>query len=112
VKRIHYAGGSLLTGDVIADVVLRYAQALAKRATAEEIRVPSLTPSGAREDALLLVGPSSQLLATAEDGERELEDEKFVERCERLIRALGPRQALPLDEDSGFVESDLRIHFD
>jgi hypothetical protein len=101
-----------VTGDAIADVVLRYAEALAKRATADEIRVPSLTPSGARGDALLLVGPASQLLATVEDGESELEDEGFVQRYEKLIRALAPRQALPLDEDSEFVESDLRIHFD
>ncbi|MFF1632616.1 hypothetical protein [Leifsonia sp. NPDC058248] len=112
MKRIHYAGGSLLTGDAIADVVLRYAQALAKRATAEEIRVPSLTPSGTRDDALLLVGPASQLLATAEEGDDELEDDGFVERYERLILALGPRQMLPLDEDSDFDENELRVHFD
>jgi hypothetical protein len=34
VRRIHYAGGTLVTGDAIADVVLRYAEAFAKRATA------------------------------------------------------------------------------
>lgn len=88
----------MVTGDAIADVVVRYAEALAKRSTAEEIRMPTLTPSGARDDALLLVGPASQLLATREESQQELEDPGFVERYERAILALRPRAALPLDD--------------
>lgn len=107
MRRIHYAGGSLVTGDAIADVVLRFAEALAKQSAAEEIRVPSLSPSGAREEALLLVGPASQLLATKEEGAEDLTDDEFVQRYEAAIRALRPRAALPLGPDSGLMESEL-----
>jgi hypothetical protein len=112
VRRIHYAGGTLVTGDAIADVVLRYAEALARQSAAEEMRVPCLSPSGVRDEALLLVGPASQLMATKEDGTDDLQDEEFVQRYEAAIRALGPRAALPLGPDSGFIEGDLSIHFD
>ena len=42
MKRIHYASGSLLTGDDIADVIVRFAAALAHNNGAAEVRAPAV----------------------------------------------------------------------
>lgn len=94
MKRIHYASGSLLTGDAIADVLVRYAAALALGAAAAEVRPPVILESGEVGEAVLLLGPASQILVESEafDGP-ELEDEEFVAEVDDLTAALGPRRA-------------------
>ncbi|MGO4595662.1 hypothetical protein AB4Z18_17755 [Leifsonia sp. 2TAF2] len=94
MKRIHYASGSLLTGDDIADVLVRFAAALAHNNDAAEVRAPAVTEGGGKDDVLLLLGPSSQMLAEHEEyGGAELHDERFVAEFEHKIAALGPQRA-------------------
>ncbi len=107
MKRIYYAGASLLTGERIAESVLRYAEALAKAGSAEEIAVPSITEDGKREAVMLLVGPASQLLAEDEGSRTDLEDPLFVAELDRKIRALGVSQAQPVEQDSDQNDYDL-----
>jgi hypothetical protein len=99
MKRIHYAGGSLLTGDDIADALVRLAEALALNNRAAEIHAPALTDRHTVTDVTLLMGPASQMLAEAEpyDGD-ELEDRSFVEEMEARVRELAPQRA-------GFVQN-------
>jgi alkanesulfonate monooxygenase SsuD/methylene tetrahydromethanopterin reductase-like flavin-dependent oxidoreductase (luciferase family) len=67
MKRIYYSGGSLLTGDTIAEAVLAYAEALAKNPQADVVHVPVLVPdSDAKAVASLLIGPASQLMCVPE----------------------------------------------
>ncbi len=94
MKRIHYASGTLVTGDAIADVLVRYAASLAANNAAADVHAPALMESGKIGDVQLLLGPASQILAEDEPGDHpELEDAEFVERYEKLVAALGPRRA-------------------
>ncbi|MFF9564516.1 hypothetical protein ACF1AJ_14315 [Leifsonia sp. NPDC014704] len=94
MKRIHYASGSLLTGDEIADVIVRFAAALAKNNSAAEVRAPAVLDGGSTGEVLLLLGPASQMLAEdAEFSGAELRDEPFVEEFEHRIAALAPQRA-------------------
>lgn len=63
VKTIVYAGAELLTGDDIAIGVLRYCEALAGSVVAEMIEVPVREADGSVSRVILLVGPTSQMVA-------------------------------------------------
>jgi hypothetical protein len=110
MKRIHYASGSLLTGDDIADVLVRYAAALAETGSAADVHAPAVV-AGERGEVVMLLGPASQILAENEpwDGE-ELEDPAFVARIEQSILAIGPRRATFVEngtDDVSGVDLDL-----
>ncbi|MDR6972176.1 hypothetical protein [Leifsonia shinshuensis] len=94
MKRIYYASGSLLTGDDIADVLVRFAAALAHKNDAAEVRAPVVIEGGGTGEALMLLGPASQILAEDEPySGPELLDEPFVAEFEDKIAALGPQKA-------------------
>ncbi len=94
MKCIHYASGSVVTGDEIADVLVRYAAALAANQTAAEVRAPALVGSGEPGEVTLLLGPASQMLVSDAEAEGpELRDPAFVEELERRVRMLGPLRA-------------------
>lgn len=99
MKRIYYAGASLLTGDRIAEAVVQYASALAKAATAEEIAVPSIAEDGTRFEVTILVGPASQLLSEDEASSAELEAPWFVDELNKKISALGASRAQPVERE-------------
>lgn len=99
MKRIHYASGSLLTGDEIADAVVRFAATLADNASAAEVRAPAILDTGEVGEALLLLGPASQILAESEqyDG-AELHADGFVAELSERTAGLGPRRATYVHE--------------
>ncbi|WP_431278732.1 hypothetical protein [Leifsonia poae] len=99
MKRIHYASGTLVTGDDIADVLVRYAAVLAENGGAAEVSAPVVVGDGQVGRALLLLGPASQILAEDAPDTAELEDAEFVAEVGRSIAALGTPQA-------GFVKPD------
>ncbi|WP_285114947.1 hypothetical protein [Leifsonia sp. fls2-241-R2A-40a] len=111
MKRIHYASGSLLTGDDIADVIVRFAAALAVTNGAAEVHAPAVVDGGSTGEVLLLLGPASQMLAEEESyGGGELHDERFVSDCEHKIAALGPQRATYVEhgiEDVPDIDLDL-----
>jgi hypothetical protein len=99
VKVLAYAGGEYLTGDDIAGALLDYSEALAGVGSAASIDIPILTARGRREAATFLVGPSSQIVATAADVDaEELVDQDVVDRLRALTRALHP-VARPVEPD-------------
>ncbi|MFF1572228.1 hypothetical protein ACFVWR_05730 [Leifsonia sp. NPDC058292] len=98
MKRIHYASGAVITGDDIADVLVRYAAVLAKRGIAAEVQAPIVRDDGSTGTALLLLGPASQILAEEAPGDNDLVDADFVAETEKAIAAQGTPRA-------GFVRS-------
>lgn len=87
MKRITYAGGSIVTGDRLADIVMDYAAALARADLADHVRVPALTPDERIVHYDLLIGPASQLIAEPIDiPVEELVDEALVTELEQRAR--------------------------
>ena len=105
MKRIHYASGSLLAGDAIADAVVRFATTLAENSTAAEVRAPAILDDGEVGEALLLLGPASQILAEDEsyDGS-ELRSDEFVAELDERIAALGPQRGTFVHEGTEDVD--------
>jgi hypothetical protein len=109
VKTIIYAGDALVTGDDIADAVLRYSKALAHSSEAETVEIPVVRPDGSRIHATLLIGPASQIVAEdLPDAEEELIDEELVARLDQRTRAMYSRAVID-DEPppAGWLETDL-----
>lgn len=87
MKRVTYGGGSILTGDRIADALLDYAAALARAESADHLRVPAVGADGLPAVVDVVLGPASQLLAEAEGvAGGDLEDAAFVEELEHRAR--------------------------
>ena len=78
VKRLLYAGGSFLTGDLIADAVLDYAAELANAGKAVRLDVPSLDLEQRHERVSMVVGPASQIFVEPVSVGQEMEDETFL----------------------------------
>lgn len=92
MKRLHYAGGSLLVGDAVAHAILGYARELGLRGIADTIVVAGTTPDGEREQAELLIGPASQLLLVEDDSpEDPAADAATLEELDRRRGELEPR---------------------
>lgn len=88
MKRILYAGGSFLTGDDIAEAVLDYAVALANAGKAAKVDVPALDLEQRPERVLMVIGPSSQLMAEPVALGRELDDDEFTAQLRLRTRVL------------------------
>lgn len=94
MKRIHYASGAVLTGDAIAEALVQYAAALATSNAAAEVHAPIRLDTGEDGEAVMLLGPASQILAEQEPSTAaELTDTAFVSDIEERIAALGPMKA-------------------
>ncbi|WP_348789392.1 hypothetical protein [Leifsonia sp. NPDC080035] len=94
MKRIHYASGAVLTGDAIAEVLVQYAAALAASNSAAEVHAPVRLETGEEGEAVMLLGPASQILAEQETStQTELTNSEFVSELEERIAALGPMKA-------------------
>lgn len=102
MKTIHYAGGEVLTSDQIADAVVDYAAALAKRETSAELTIPVILEDGSQSEASLLLGPASQLIAQPNvDPVGELVDAALVDEIAQKTAALGPIRAEPGEVAAG-----------
>ena len=114
MKRIFYAGGSVVTGDRTADAVLRYAQALAQRDASDIIDIPIFAAGGTSGRAQLLVGPASQLLiATEVPRHKEFDDDGFLQQIEDKMESLLRPKGQPIHTDDfsgayeGTADSDI-----
>ena len=106
MRRIRYAGDSVVTGDAIATLVVKYSEALAKADTAASIDIPVRVGESGMGTATLLVGPASQLISVPEpDDTAEIEDEDVVAHLQKRIDDLGPMQAVLPETDETPVQS-------
>ncbi|MRG60995.1 hypothetical protein GE115_14130 [Agromyces sp. CFH 90414] len=97
MHRIHYAGGELVTGDAIAEALLRYAAVLAKQRTAASVEIPVVGNDGGHITARLLLGPASQLVSEHLAGEDDLVDEDTLAMVNREISRLEPHPLVEPD---------------
>lgn len=98
MQKIAYAGNEYLTGDEIADALLAYSRALGDDDRAEVIEIPVRERDGSVVAAQFLIGPASQIVATAaSDDGPELRDEELVQRLRRLTRGVESPTSQPFE---------------
>jgi hypothetical protein len=91
MKRILYSGGTVVTGDQVADAVLEYASELARQESSDTLDVPSVTEAGVLGHTQLLLGPASQFVV--EEFESELDDLVDADLVESIREKTGHLQA-------------------
>lgn len=67
MKRIMYAGGSILTDDATADALMDYARVLAIVGSADVVELSGVDDEGDVQTMRFVVGPASQLLTMTTD---------------------------------------------
>lgn len=93
MRRLFYAGGSIVISDQVCKAVLRYARALARNDSANVVTLPSFTEDFGRGISHILVDPTSQLLSVpTADLEVELTDAQIVEILEGRTKSLDPER--------------------
>ena len=103
MMRIHYAGGSELTGTAIADALLVLAEQLARAGSA----IPVRQHDGSIGRSRFLIGPASQIVAeTEESRSEEIRDDALVSDMVRQADELRPHR-VGQTETSDVIDWDL-----
>jgi hypothetical protein len=91
MRRLYYAGGTVLVGDRTCKAVLRYARALAEAQQSDLVTFPIASEGGGVEHAHFLIGPASQLFSVPVENSSDAPfDAEVVEHLERRTRDLHP----------------------
>jgi hypothetical protein len=106
VKRIQHAGGSVLTGDALADAVLDYARTLGNRHMLDVVDIPVINDHGESGQARMLIGSGIPLVSvTASSASPELVDQDAVNAILRRTADKGVARARPFGcGDAGNVD--------
>jgi hypothetical protein len=102
MRKIHYAGTSVLTGDQTCKAVLRLARALAIKGRSDIIEFPIVEEGGQVVVAHLLIGPASQIIGTDD----EPNDFGVIEQLERRTRELQPARPVWDEEMTDVLNID------
>lgn len=91
MRKIFYAGGSVLTGDQTCKAVLRLARALAMKGQSDIIEFPIVEEGGQVAIAHLLIGPASQIASIPVLGAAdEPNDHRVIAELEERTQSLQP----------------------
>jgi hypothetical protein len=89
MKRVHYAGGSFVTGDQVAEALLSYAASLADRGVHRIVTFPAVSDDGETGTATLLLVPTQGLLVTdALHVDADLDEASALEELARVTGQL------------------------
>jgi hypothetical protein len=107
MKSIHYAADEFLTGNDIADALVRLAEALAQQETSLAVDIPVRFASGEIVPVSFLLGPASQMVAVPSlDEQDEVIDQELVDWMTNQTTMAGRSEARPLDEPIVLRPSD------
>lgn len=91
MRKLYYAGGSVIISDQVCKAILRYARALAKAETADLVILPAFTEDNRLGIAHILIGPSSQIMSVpTQEIDIDLGDARMVEILESRTQKLDP----------------------
>ncbi len=83
MRKLYYAGGSIIISDQVCKAVLRYSRALAKSESSDLIILPAFTEAFGKGVAHILIGPASQMMSVpTADFDVDLADARMVEILE------------------------------
>lgn len=113
MKLIHYAGETFLTGDGVADALLDYATALARRARADRVELPVLS-GGELGHIEIVLGPASQLVVETRDFAEvpadEVQDDEIESDIRRRTAALHNPRPVASELSEGELGPDIGLH--
>ncbi|RKR76510.1 hypothetical protein [Frondihabitans australicus] len=110
MERIHYADESVLTGSEIAQGLLHYAAALARRGTSATVDIPIRKPDGTLGRASFLLGPASQMVSESEDSPyEEIVDPGLLESFASEESRLANPQAVAAEQPRAGELPDVEI---
>lgn len=91
MRKLYYAGGSVIISDQVYKAILRYGRALARSGSSDLVVLPSFTENFGKGVAHILLEPASQMLSvpTAEF-DIDLADAHMVEILESRTAKLDP----------------------
>lgn len=72
MKRLRYAGGSILIGDAVAHAVLAYGRDLALARASDTVMLMGRDDDGGDSEGEMLLGPASQLFSDSAEGPESL----------------------------------------
>jgi hypothetical protein len=111
MRKISYAGTWLYTGDDIAEALLGYARALARRNSSDTVFVPGRTAFGLSDRIEVLIGPASQIVSETVDAlEPDIADPSLVRQLKALTEEVEPQRSAPApipheETDVGYFDS-------
>lgn len=93
MHEISYAGGTFVTSDEVAKILVDYAAALANAERAASVDVPVAGLPGGESTLQVLVGPASQLMSVPVESEHEVTAgaDEFVDEVRSRIERLEAR---------------------
>lgn len=107
MRKLYYAGGSIIISDQVCKAVLRYARALARTESADLVILPAFTEDFGKGVAHILIGPSSQILSVpTADLEIDLADAQMVEILESRTKELDPERPAWSDDIADVMDLD------
>ena len=113
MERIHYVDGSVVTGTAIAQSLLRFGEALARRQSSATVRIPTRQADGAVGSATFLLGPASQMVTESESSPYdELIDEALVASFEREASLIGVPRVHIDDQPTAAAELSVSLDVD
>lgn len=104
MRRIVYAGETLLTSDEVAAAVLSYAASLARAGAAETVVVPGVDEQGRPTEVELLVGPASQMASEPVDVDFEVSAAEFLDDLSQRTSSRARPLGLPDDPELRFYD--------
>ncbi len=108
MKRVSYAGESFLTSDTTADALVHLTAALGKAQNAQVVELPTVDQRGQVQIVLLVVGPSSQLVAVPEESPFEEPDSTaIVADLEARTRAMRANYSGVLSSQGSISDYDM-----
>lgn len=107
MRKIHYAGTTVTTDEVLAGELELYAAELARHGSADAVSVPGFGPDGAADHFDILLGPASQLLVGSGSHEGELDVTEAIAEVRRRRSALLTAPVAVADDVRGSLIDDL-----
>jgi hypothetical protein len=107
MRKLYYAGGSIIINDQVCKAILRYSRALARSGSSDLVIMPAFTEAFGRGVAHILLGPASQMMSVpTADFDVDLADARMVEILESRTHQHDPERPEWSDDIDDVMDLD------